>query len=435
VKRIALLLALAACAPALHAQTPVDSALLAAIRRIPAIDNHAHPVRPPLPGLAPDSEYDALPADAMEAYPAPARLAPESPAWPAAWRGLFAATSAAAADSARRRELAARGAGYADWVLDRLSIQAMLSNRVAMGPGLGRRFLWVPFVDALVFPLSNAGPGALSPDHRGFYRGEDKLLRRYLRDRGMQSLPPTLPAYLSTVGTPTLEAMKRDGAVAMKYEIAYLRPLGFAAADSADAAAVYARWVAGGDPPQADYTRLQDYIFRYMAGEAGRLRLPVHIHVLGGVGRYYRFREAEPLLLEPLLNDPALRDTRFVLIHGGYPRSADVGYLIGKPGVYADFSNQTFLRSAHSLAETLRDWLEQYPDKVLFGTDAGPYGPPEGWEEVAWLSNDTGRRALAMALTGMMRDGDVTRERALQIARMVLHDNAARLYGLPTLAP
>jgi hypothetical protein len=30
----------------------------------------------------------------------------------------------------------------------------------------------------------------------------------------------------------------------------------------------------------------------------------------------------------------------------------------------------------------------------------------------------------------MMRDGDITRERAQELARMVLHDNAARLYGL-----
>jgi predicted TIM-barrel fold metal-dependent hydrolase len=198
---------------------------------------------------------------------------------------------------------------------------------------------------------------------------------------------------------------------------------------------VYDRWAAGGDPPPADYAKLQDYLFRYVAHEAGRLHLPVHIHVLGGVGRYYRFREAEPLLLEPVLNDPALADTRFVIIHGGWPRADDVGYLIQKPNVYADFSNQTFFRSPHALAETLRGWLEQWPDKVLFGTDAGPYGPPEGWEEVAWLSSTTGRRALAMALTGMVRDGDVTRARALEIARMVLHDNAARLYGLPLLPP
>ena len=65
----------------------------------------------------------------------------------------------------------------------------------------------------------------------------------------------------------------------------------------------------------------------------------------------------------------------------------------------------------------------------------GPYGPPEGWEEVAWHSNATARRALAMALTAMLRDGDITRARALEIARMVLHDNAARLYGLPVLGP
>jgi hypothetical protein len=33
-------------------------------------------------------------------------------------------------------------------------------------------------------------------------------------------------------------------------------------------------------------------------------------------------------------------------------------------------------------------------------------------------------------LTGMMNDGEITRERALELARMVLHDNAAKLYKL-----
>jgi hypothetical protein len=37
---------------------------------------------------------------------------------------------------------------------------------------------------------------------------------------------------------------------------------------------------------------------------------------------------------------------------------------------------------------------------------------------------------LALALTGMMRDGEITRARAREIARMVLRDNARRLYGL-----
>jgi hypothetical protein len=47
------------------------------------------------------------------------------------------------------------------------------------------------------------------------------------------------------------------------------------------------------------------------------------------------------------------------------------------------------------------------------------------------LSARTGRAALALALTGMLQDGEITRERASELARMVLRENAARLYGMP----
>ena len=36
---------------------------------------------------------------------------------------------------------------------------------------------------------------------------------------------------------------------------------------------------------------------------------------------------------------------------------------------------------------------------------------------------------FTVPLTGMLQDGQVTRARALELARMVLHDNAAKLYG------
>jgi len=42
-----------------------------------------------------------------------------------------------------------------------------------------------------------------------------------------------------------------------------------------------------------------------------------------------------------------------------------------------------------------------------------------------------GREALAIALTSMMRDREISRDRALELARMVLRDNARKLYGLP----
>jgi len=82
------------------------------------------------------------------------------------------------------------------------------------------------------------------------------------------------------------------------------------------------------------------------------------------------------------------------------------------------------------LSVVLRNWMEAYPDKILFGTDAFSFGPEVDWGEVAWLSNSSARTALALALKGMMNDGEIDRARALELARMVLHDNAAKLYGL-----
>ena len=46
------------------------------------------------------------------------------------------------------------------------------------------------------------------------------------------------------------------------------------------------------------------------------------------------------------------------------------------------------------------------------------------------MTTHDAREALALALTGMMNDGLISRERATQIAHMVFHDNAARLYSL-----
>jgi predicted TIM-barrel fold metal-dependent hydrolase len=84
-----------------------------------------------------------------------------------------------------------------------------------------------------------------------------------------------------------------------------------------------------------------------------------------------------------------------------------------------------------ALSVVLREWLERYPEKVLFGTDLYPGTSPEyDWDSIGYMIATTGREALGLALTGMMQDGEITRARAAQLAHMVLFDNAAKLYGL-----
>ncbi|MFI5231369.1 MAG: amidohydrolase family protein [Gemmatimonadales bacterium] len=393
---------------------PVDASLERYIAGIRAVDNHAHPMLPLAAGAPRDTDYDALPLDALPPMTLPARLRADHPDWIAAQRLV--------------KERAIKTPAEA---LDFAGIDIMLSNRIAMGPGLAPpRFLWVPFVDALMLPLDGRLESARTPDTRTLYALETKLLRRYMRDLGVARLPATLDGYVKTVVTPTLERQRKAGAVAVKFEAAYLRALDFDDPNPDLARSVYARFAPGGTPARAEYKALQDYLFRVIAREAGRLGMSVHIHDTEVAGSFYVARGSDPFLLESAFNDSTLRATKFVIIHGGWPLVTHTLPLFAKGNVYADISMAGMIAEPRQLAAALRLWLNEYPDRVLFGTDAFDGGPGQQWEAGALLAANSARRALGLALTGMMRDGVISRERAEQLARMVMRENAVALYGL-----
>lgn len=417
----------------------VDPQIARVIAETPAFDNHAHPMLAP-PAMAEDREFDALPVDSMEPQTDPlawrADYPPLAEAWTALWgfhgKPPLDATAQQALEAARARVRAREAAAYPGWVLSKAGIVTMVANRVAMGPGVAPpRFLWVPYDDPLLFPLSNAGMAAASPDRAQFFALEDKLRARYLHDAGLHTVPRTLNGYLQQVVTPTLERQKAGGAIAIKFEVAYLRGFDFADVPRDQAESAYFATANGETPSAASYKALQDFLFRYIAAEAGRLGLAVHLHGMAGAGRYFSVGGVNPLLLEPVLNDPRLNHTNFVLLHGGWPFVREAGALLQKPHFYLDLSQQALIIPAPTLAGWLREWLETYPDKVLFATDAYPYSPAMGWEESAWLAARNGRRALGLALTAMQRDGEISPARAATLAHMVLHRNAEALYRLP----
>src|SRR5260370_27067077 len=157
--------------------------------------------------------------------------------------------------------------------------------------------------------------------------------------------------------------------------------------------------------------------------------MAVSLHTMAGPVRYFKVAGANPLLLEPALNGPALNKTRFVMVHGGWPFTREITALLSKPNAYLDFSEQSMVIDPPLLAQTIREWLSYVPEKVLFATDAYPFSDEMGWEESAWIGARRGRESLGIALTNMMRDGTVTRDRAKELARMVMRENARKLYG------
>jgi hypothetical protein len=433
----AALLLLAACA---RAPLPLaDPDLAIRIARIRAIDNHAHPVRVTGTNEPPDRDFDALPVDNMEPQSDPLGLRPTAPGLVQAWRALYnfsgpdlAGAHLKDAQSAKQRVAQQKGNDYPAWVLDQMGTAVMLANRVSMGPSIQPpRFRWVPYADALIFPLNNSQIAAENSDRKSFFALEDMLRRRYLDAVGLKAVPATLAEYLATVVTPTLERQHEGGAVAEKFEAAYLRSLEFNKVDRATADRIYAQFAGKAGPSDAEYKPLEDFLFRYIAGECGRLGMAVHIHTEAGAGGYFHVAGANPLLLESVLNAPELRQTKFVMLHGGWPFTREITALLTKPNAYLDYSAQDLMLPPATMAATLREWLEIVPEKVMFATDAYPYIPEMGWEESGWVAATNGRQALTIALTAMVRDGEISRARALELARLVLRENARALYTLP----
>ncbi len=214
----------------------------------------------------------------------------------------------------------------------------------------------------------------------------------------------------------------------MKFEVAYFRPTKFGDPAREEAEDIYHRFVNGGIPNEHEYRTFQDFIFRYLVREGGRLHLPVHIHSAVGIGDYFNLSESNILNLENILRDPRYSNTIFVMIHGGYPYDRQAIWLAAVKNVYLDTSETEILLYPSEFKHLLKQWLETFPDKITFGTDAFPYNETLGAEESYWLGVQSSRTALAAALAEMISEGEVSEAQALQLAHGYLHDNAVAIY-------
>src|SRR5258705_3087234 len=134
-----------------------------------------------------------------------------------------------------------------------------------------------------------------------------------MQKKTLPAIPADLTGYENFVRQ-TLADNQKKGGVAMKFEAAYFRSLYFSDPPREKAEAVYAKYHAGGVPSNDDDRIFQDYIFRVLIDQAGKLNLPVHFHSAVGIGDYFRLRHGHPLNLENVFRDPRYAKTKFVLI-------------------------------------------------------------------------------------------------------------------------
>ena len=292
----------------------------------------------------------------------------------------------------------------------------------------GRRLRWVPTGGSLLYPLPAEALMARSSTQEEDFAFVQGRLQELLDDRGMSEAPSTFDDYL-TFADDVVARWKDQGAVGIKFFEAYVRILLFEDVPLEEAKVLYRR---GLEAPlsRAEYLAVQDHLARHVFGKAGETGLSVHIHTGFGIPPFLQVREADVRNLEPVLTDTRFFDTQFVLIHGGNPHHEEAAYLAQKPHVWVDISALPFVYEVPRLADIIRVYLRQAPEKVLFGTDAqAAPGVPVGPEVQHIALSRHLREALYLALAWMVRDQLVDLEWDIRIGEGVLRGNAERLIG------
>jgi uncharacterized protein len=217
-----------------------------------------------------------------------------------------------------------------------------------------------------------------------------------------------------------LDAAIDDGAIAFKSVIAYRTGLDIQPVSEADARRDFE---AHRLELEATQKVMRDFLFCHTLDVARERGLWMHVHAAVGDPDIV-YARANPAQLYPLLHDERFRSNRVVLIHGGWPWVGEAAAMVSiLPNVYLDLSEGA-LFGMPNVRQRIMEALEACPySKILYGADGS-------LPEALWIGAKRFKHVLGRVLDELSADGFCSESEAHQAARMILHDNALRMYGL-----
>jgi predicted TIM-barrel fold metal-dependent hydrolase len=389
----------------------------------PALGHRAYSARDPYPTLEPliGRPYWPIPKE---------RIAVFDSLQPAALRDIYGYTK----DDVSEEDIPvleklsekfwARGEKDAfNRILDLCGIERVFSNSEhPLVSADEERVLWVPFVDMFLYPLDPEEIKSISPGLKGAMRRYFSANGDLAQEYGLEVRD--LSSHIALIDR-TLSDYKTNKAVALKVASAYIRTLWFDPVEKEDAAAVFKEGTDGKVKSWEDYKKLQDFLARYIFLKAAELDFPVHFHTGFGATATLKNLDSNPLNLESVFSDMTFQETRFLMLHTGYPFGDKLKPLLEKRNAYVEFSAANWMVYENELANILFDWLS-YPgasEKIMFGSDAGA-------PAFFWIAAENSRRALYSALSRLIDQNRIDEDKAMCIAKKIMRDNAIRLHNL-----
>ena len=220
-------------------------------------------------------------------------------------------------------------------------------------------------------------------------------------------------------------AARKNGIVGIKTALAYNRILYFENVNKEKAQEVFNTIM---NTPEgrllsfADVKPLQDYMMHRVLDLAKVHNMPVQIHT-GFTQTATNIGNTNPNHLINLFME--YPDVNFVLFHGSYPFAGDLSPIAKScKNVYIDMCWLYVVSPSYS-ERYLHEWLETVPaNKIMaFG---GDYFNIENIYGHLLLA----KQVISRVLIDKVKDGYLSETEAINIARMILHDNAVKLFKL-----
>lgn len=366
---------------------------------LPVVDGHCHPLRP--------DPWNVSPGEFLDLFTEgrPGSMADHVPYTLYYRRAL--------------RELAAR--------LDcEETPQAILGMRKLVGAAQAGRLLSESRVSALLVDTGYpAGAMPLAEMRRLLPCAIHEVFR--IESCAEALLPKALPygEFLEAFRQEIAAARARS--VACKSIIAYRSGLAVREWPGANAEAAYRAAVArahAGGPTRLTEKPLLDTLFLLALTVAAETGLPFQVHA--GMGDPdIELPQANPLFLQPILDDGRWNPLRLVLLHLAYPYFREAAFMAAVwPQVFVDLSLALPFLGAGAIPPLVEVLSLAPASKLMYGSDLGAL------PELYALSADWARASLGEALGWLVEHGQCRLEEGRDLGGQILAGNARSLYAL-----
>lgn len=250
----------------------------------------------------------------------------------------------------------------------------------------------------------------------------EPLLKRLLE--GSKTFAGLLNSFDETIQS----AVRKEGFVGFKSVVAYRTGLDLDTPSEADALRSFRLYRKGKEQTEwfgPKVKPLRDFLLCHVAERSKRLGAFLQIHT--GIGDTDIIADkCNPLLLKNFLKLESVSRIPVILIHGGFPYTAEAAWLANVfPNVYFELSTPTPPIFLPALSKArFREVVEIVPTtRILYGSDAIEI------PEDHWMSARLAKRALGGVLGDLVEEGIMDEDQAMRDGEMILNSNARALLG------